>query len=156
MFAPAPLNTAPAEWVLVREIFSEPRNGREGFTLGRLYFSEGDEQVCFTLEDQDRHLEDGNGKMYGRTAIPTGRYELTMYNSPKHGRVPLFHGVDGYSYVEIHKANHAEELLGCVAVGAWRTLDGVSGCAGVLADIVAEMGKARIAAKKVFITVKRA
>ncbi len=157
MFAPHPMDPTPAEWKLVREVYGEPRNGREGYTLGRLYFKADGEQVCFTVEDQDRHIEDDPlAKQYGKTAIPTGRYELKLYDSPKHGKVPLFHDIPGYSYVEIHKANHAEELLGCIAVGAWRTIDGVSGCAGVLAEIVAEMGRARIAGRKVFITVERA
>jgi len=87
--------------------------------------------------------------------MPTGRYELTLYNSPKHGTVPLFNDVPGFSYCEMHKANHAEELLGCVAVGDERTSDGVRDCTPALARIVAEMRAAKIDGRKVFCTISR-
>lgn len=91
-------------------------------TPGLLVFD--NEIVCFTLEDLDRGLtsemslkEIREIKVYGQTAIPYGRYGLVWYNSPKHGRVPLLKNVKGFSYVEIHAANWATQLLGCIAPG---------------------------------------
>ena len=144
----------PVEYLIVRDTF-HAADEHEGYALGQLFHVGDSERVCYTLEDQDRHLEDGNGKVYGKSAMPTGRYELVLYNSPKHGNVPLFRNVPGFSYCEIHKANHAEELLGCVAVGDERTSDGVCNCGPALARIVAEMYQAQIEQRQVFCTISR-
>ena len=143
----------PVEFFIVRDTFETGADNREGFALGQMYLET--ELVCQTVEDEDRHMEDGNGKLYGKTAMPTGRYELELYNSPKHGWVPLFKNVPGFTFTEIHKANHAEELLGCVAVGTRRTDMGVENCAPALALIVAEMRQAKIEDRKVFCTIRR-
>lgn len=137
---------------LIRDTFEVEKDGREGFTLGVLY--EGTRKICFTLEDQDRKLEEGNGKVYGKSAIPLGEYELELYNSPKHGMVPLLKNVPGFKYVEIHKANKAEELLGCIAVGAIRLPTGVQMCATPLQEIVELMLKAK-GKEKVVLEIKR-
>lgn len=51
-------------------------------------------------------------------AIPVGTYRITLYDSPKHGpNTPLLNGVPGRTLIEIHPANWAHELLGCLAPG---------------------------------------
>jgi len=82
------------------------------------------EIICHSLEDIDRDLcmsmtvkEIMSKKIYGQTAIPYGRYKMKWYDSPKHGRVPLLLGVKGFSFVEIHIANWATQLQGCIAPG---------------------------------------
>lgn len=82
----------------------------------------GSEFICHSLEDVDRDLnsdmaiiEIANRKVFGKTAIPYGRYEFEWYLSPRHGWVPLLMDVPGFSMIEIHAANSAEELLGCQA-----------------------------------------
>ena len=84
---------------------------------------------CWTLEDRSRRLASSmslsdilRDKVYGETAIPTGRFKLELYNSPKHGPDTLqLVDVPGFSNSQIHAANRAEELLGCIAVGNDRT-----------------------------------
>lgn len=125
----------------------------EGFCLGKVYC--GDDYLGETLEDEDRRLEEGNEKIYGRTAMPLGRHELVLYDSPKHGLVPLFVGVPQFSYTEFHGANHASQLLGCIAVGENRTADGVSSCKPVLQQIIAIMQQARDEGRKCFCTISR-
>ncbi len=57
--------------------------------------------------------------------IPTGRYALRLYNSPRWGKnVPLLVGVKGRSQIEIHPSNYAIRpsdghclLEGCIALG---------------------------------------
>lgn len=156
MFSPGdPFKSA--EFKIVREVLMPARNGREGYSLGRFYFNAGqDDPKIFTIEDEDRYLEEGHAKIYSTSAIPLGRYELELYNSPKFGWVPLFKDVPGFSYIEIHGANNAEQLLGCIAVGEHRTIDGVAGCRGVLALIVATMRAAKAGGRKVFCTIERA
>lgn len=144
----------PLELRIVRRVLTPETESEEGFSLGRLF--NGETPVCYTVEDQDRRLEEGNGKLYGRTAMPLGRYELVLYNSPKHGTVPLFKGVPGFTYTEIHKANWAKELLGCVGVGMSPTATGVANCPPALRAVVELMREAQIAERRVFCTIERA
>ena len=90
--------------------------------IGDLYFGE-------TLEDKDRFLETGGVKVHGSTAIPRGRYRISMYDSPKHGcRIPLIHDVPDFTAIEIHGGNTEIDTLGCILLGITRTSTGISGC----------------------------
>lgn len=95
-------------------------------------FTHLEEFLCYSLEDIDRGLHDQmtvkeirDRKIYGITAIPVGRYRMVWYDSPKHGRVPLLKNVKGFSYIEIHPANWAHQLLGCIAPGLSRGTNSV-------------------------------
>lgn len=146
------------EWFLVRDKFMEPRNGREGFTLGEIRYGNFDSQrVCYTVEDQDRRLEEGNGKVYGKSAIPTGRFRLTIYQSPRRGDTCiLLNNVPAFSGVEIHAANHAEELLGCISAGTSRTLDGVGNSRIALSGLITELRRLTMQEVAVYLNVMRA
>lgn len=105
------------------------------YTIGRLYID--GVQFCNTLEDTDRGLtqnmsleEIKNKKIYGKTAIPTGTYEITLnVVSPKYSkspfmqqyangaRVPRLLKVPGYEGVLIHTGNTAADSAGCILVG---------------------------------------
>ena len=51
-------------------------------------------------------------------AIPSGRYEVTLYPSPHFGRpMPLLKDVPGRNMIEIHFGNYPEESDGCILVG---------------------------------------
>lgn len=64
-----------------------------------------------------------------RSCVPLGTYELIPYDSPKHGPTWCLHNPalniysgpvipeGGRAYCEIHSANWADQLLGCIAVG---------------------------------------
>lgn len=159
IFAPPPMPPFPpsAEWFLVRDKFMEPRNGREGFTLGELRYGVFDSaRICYTVEDQDRHLEDGNGKIYGKSAIPIGRYRLSIYQSPSRGDICIaVDAVPGFKHIQIHAANHAEELLGCVACGTERLLDGVRNCKPALTWLIAELRRQTLKGASVYLNVTR-
>lgn len=144
----------PLEIEIVREVFGPPLGLREGFTLGRI-FVDG-VFYGYTVEDQDRYLEVGGTKVFGKTAMPAGRYLITLYNSPKHGLVPLFNDVPQFSYTEIHRANTAEELQGCVAVGKARTATGVANCAAVLQRLVDAIQIAEDEGRACYCTIRRA
>ena len=143
----------PLVFLVLRDVCSVGCKASEGFSLGRIYADSS--YIGFTLEDEDRRLEEGNEKVYGRTAIPLGRYKMSLYQSPKHGLVPLLHDVPGFTYIEIHKANEADELLGCIAVGRDRTEVGVRNCAPILNRIVAMMEQAADEGRDVFCVVDR-
>jgi hypothetical protein len=72
---------------------------------------------CFTLERPEDDPE--------HPPIPTGRYEVTRYQSPHFGKdVLLLHDVPGRDSIEIHTGNTAKDSHGCILVG--QTLGGSS------------------------------
>lgn len=93
------------------------------YTIGHLYIN-GD-YYCDVLEDVDRGLSNDMSeeeikkiKVYGKTAIPTGRYKVEVTYSPKFKRhLPILLNVKGFSGIRIHSGNTAEDTLGCLLVG---------------------------------------
>lgn len=103
------------------------------YTIGKLYID--GKLFSDTLEDCDRGLtqdmpleEIQAKKVYGKTAIPTGTYEIDMNTvSPKFkdrswakpfgGKLPRLVNVPGYEGVLLHPFNQASESLGCIAPG---------------------------------------
>jgi len=74
------------------------------------------EHLCVTLEDTVRAE-----KIHGRTAIPAGRYRITMETSPRFGPNTLtVNNVPGFVGVRIHAGNTEEDTEGCPLVGMVR------------------------------------
>lgn len=106
---------------------------KDTYTIGRLYIN--GEYFCDTLEDTDRGLsaaipvdELKKMKVYGRTAIPTGIYRVSLrtvsekfrnkaWARPYGGRLPRLLDVPAYEGVLIHVGNTPEDTLGCILVG---------------------------------------
>lgn len=85
-----------------------------GCTIGRLLIDGRFE--CFTLEDGIRR-----SKVDGLTAIPAGRYPVTVTHSPRFKRrLPLLAKVPSFSGVRIHPGNSAADTAGCILVGQTR------------------------------------
>ena len=85
------------------------------YTIGRLYVD--GEYFCDTLEDRVRNLRK-EAKVAGETAIPDGRYKVTITMSPRFGRLlPLLHDVPQFTGVRIHAGNTAKDTQGCILVG---------------------------------------
>ena len=103
------------------------------YSIGNLYV-EG-VWLCNTLEDTDRNLYQGMSKewiaekkIYGETAIPYGRYKITMkVQSPKYankkqyekckGFIPRLLNVPCWDGVLVHIGNYPQDTLGCILVG---------------------------------------
>ena len=114
--------------ILVRRIAKRPT-----YTIGRMYID--GKYVCDTLEDTDRGLKQSMSleeikkkKIYGKTAIPTGTYKVTMdvvspkfknrtWAKPYGGKLPRLLDVPGYEGVLIHPGNAANETYGCILPG---------------------------------------
>lgn len=109
---------------------------RETYTIGHLYID--GRYFCDTIEDKDRGLRQDMQpsviratKRKGVTAIPTGRYRVTLdVESPKFsqkkydktygfcgGYLPRLINVPGFDGVLIHVGNTARDTEGCLLVG---------------------------------------
>ena len=106
---------------------------RDDYTIGRLYID--GEYFCDTLEDTDRGLSQQRSlawnkrqKVAGRTAIPTGRYQVTLgVRSPRFGGrkqyefcggcLPRLLSVPAFEGVLIHIGNYPRDTDGCILVG---------------------------------------
>lgn len=116
------------------ELRLERRWRKDTYTIGRLYID--GEYFCNTLEDKDRGLKQSDNptlikqkKVYGETAIPTGKYNIrTDIVSPKYagapwykklngGKMPRLESVPGFEGILIHPGNTAVDTLGCILVG---------------------------------------
>lgn len=73
---------------------------------------------CFVLEPTCRKQEGV------KLAIPAGKYELALYDSPKNRRsVPLLKEVPGHSFVEIHIGNAPKDTEDCLLPGRLKEPD---------------------------------
>jgi hypothetical protein len=90
-----------------------------GATIGELL--ESGKFLAFTLEDEIREIPGvpvGNWKIKGVTAIPAGRYRVTMEHSPRFGPNTLtINAVPGFTGVRIHGGNRHEDSEGCPLLG---------------------------------------
>jgi hypothetical protein len=72
--------------------------------------------IGWGLEDVVRSAK--SKKVWGQTAIPTGRYQCVITWSPKFKRkMPLLLGVPGYEAIRIHWGNDENASEGCLLVG---------------------------------------
>lgn len=104
---------------LIRDTF------KDGVTLGKLYIDGKFE--CETLEDTDRRLEDPkNKKIYGKSAIPCGTYNVIVNRSARFKTLmPLIMNVPRFEGIRIHAGNTAEDTEGCILLGTARRGDRV-------------------------------
>ena len=110
---------------LIRE-GENPKHNFGQLYIDGIYFGE-------TLEDEDRFLEsDPTAKVQDQTAIPRGRYLVTLSLSKRFGKImPEVHDVPGFSGVRIHGGNTEANTSGCPLLGSVRTKDGIANCKGV-------------------------
>ncbi len=94
-------------------------------TIGTLYIDNVKETNI--LEDVDRGLKQSDPlsyiithKQYGKTAIPTGRYQVIISQSVRFKRfLPEIINVPGYLGIRIHPGNDAADTDGCLLPGTY-------------------------------------
>lgn len=89
------------------------------------------------------------------TAIPCGRWRITVHNSRHNGRVIAVHCVPGFKGVEILKERSRDIMPGAIIVGEHRHLAGVSMSVLSHNRLVAYVADKERAGHRVFLNVTR-
>ena len=121
-------------------------------TIGELLIN--DKHLCDTLEDRVR--PEGE-KVYGKTAIPEGTYEVKLTHSPRFKKIlPEILNVPNFSGIRIHTGNSSKDTEGCILVGTWdgEKEDWVGNSRIAFDELMALLEKATNNKGKVTITVK--
>jgi hypothetical protein len=119
-------------------------------TIGDLYV-DGVRQ-CYTLEDVVR--PDGV-KVYGETAIPSGRYRVLVTYSNRFKRdLPLLVGVPNFEGIRIHTGNTDADTYGCILVGMEKHGDTITHSAVAFAPLFTDIRDAIGKGEEVWIEVK--
>ena len=88
-------------------------------TFGQWFI--GDAVECYTLEDTVREKPGqpvASWKIKGTTAIPSGRYRLTLEKSRRFGDDTItVNNVLGFDLVRVHSVETVEDTDGCIGVG---------------------------------------
>lgn len=143
---------------------------KNDYTIGKLFV--GGEYFCDTLEDKvrdynrDGDLDDRNEhKVYGETAIPYGRYEVTLkVQSPKYrqrssytwcsGYLPRLLDVPNFDGILIHGGNSAEDSCGCLLVGENKIKGRLVNSMATLNSLYAILKSADAKGEKIWITIE--
>ena len=141
------------ELILKRDTFTEIS------TIGSLSIDGKFE--CYILEDKDRGLIDTMSiaeivgtKIYGKTAIPYGRYEIdwTMSNRFK-VMMPILKNVKGYEGIRIHKGNSEIDSLGCLLCGTKKASNRITESTAATNKLYTKIAEAKKQGIKIYITI---
>lgn len=110
------------------------------YTIGHIYIN--GEYICDSIEDTDRCLDSSmdvdyikQKKVYAKTAIPTGIYNITLnVVSPKfakkayykafcQGKLPRILNVKGFDGILMHRGSTEKDSAGCIILG-YNTIKG--------------------------------
>jgi hypothetical protein len=143
------------ELYLKRETFTEES------TIGKLNIDGQFE--CFILEDKDRGLvstmtiqEITARKVFGKTCIPYGRYEIDWTMSARFKKMmPILLDTPGYTGIRIHVGNSEKDSLGCLLPGKKRANNMVTESTAATNLLYSKIQTAKSRGEKVFITIAK-
>lgn len=151
------------------ELLVKRRYKGSAYTIGSLYVNGVYE--CDTLEDPDRGLtsemsleEIKSKKIYGNTAIPTGKYSVSMsvvsprfkdrsWAKPYSGKIPRLLDVKGYEGVLIHVGNKATDTSGCILVGENKIKGQVLNSTACFMELMTQLLKAHLKGEPITIEI---
>jgi hypothetical protein len=136
-------------------LISEP--SINGATLGALYADHV--FVCWTLEDAVREkpgVPPSVWKIFGQTAIPSGRYRVSVTWSAKFQRLlPELHNVPGFVGIRIHSGNTPADTEGCILVGLLRAGAAIQNSRDALTRLQPQIAAAIDRGEEVWIDIER-
>lgn len=104
---------------------------------------------CYVIEDVERET-----KVFGKTAIPKGTYEVVITMSNRFKKLlPLLLNVPNYEGVRVHTGNTALDTEGCLILGQTRSVDFVGGSKLAMSAFMPKLTNA-LKNGKVFITIE--
>lgn len=139
------------------------------YTIGSLYVNGS--YFCDTLEDTDRGINSSMNlveitkkKIYGKTAIPKGTYNVDMttvspkfknrsWAKPYGGKVPRLLSVPGFDGVLIHPGNTASDTSGCILVGKNTIVGRVTDSTVTFHNLIKKLLEARTKGEDISITI---
>lgn len=130
------------------------------YTIGKMYID--GEYFCDTLEDTDRGLtqimtlsEIKEVKEYGRTAIPTGRYQVAYTYSQRFKKhLPLLLNVPAFEGVRIHSGNTHNDTEGCILLGENKAVGKVLNSRKTMDEFLRILKPAIEACEDIWITIR--
>lgn len=143
------------ELKLKREVFTD------NSSIGSLYVDGVFE--CYILEDRDRGLSDtmslekiAGTKVYGKTCIPYGRYEVDWTMSARFKKMmPILLNVKGYVGIRIHAGNTEIDSLGCLLCGRLKLNDRISESTLATNRLYKKIEAAKKQGQRIFITIEK-
>jgi len=143
------------ELQLKRETFTEQS------TIGTLTIDGVFE--CFILEDRDRGLNDTltleqilKVKVYGKTAIPYGRYEVDWTMSARFKKMmPILLNVIGWSGIRIHSGNSELDSLGCLLCGTRKKSNMITESTLATRNLYVKIENAKKQGQRIYINIVR-
>ena len=104
---------------------------------------------CYVIEDIERET-----KVFGKTAIPKGTYEVVITMSNRFKKpLPLLLNVPNYEGVRIHTGNTSLDTEGCLILGQTRSIDFVGQSKLAMSTFMPKLTQA-LKKGKVFITIE--
>lgn len=139
------------------------------YTIGKL--SINGKYFCDTLEDKVRDLnkngkfDNGEKKVPGATAIPYGRYEVTLkVRSPRYSKIKTWNDFCGgymprllkvldFEGILIHAGNDSSHTDGCVLVGRNTVVGKLTDSVATFKKLYPILKEASDRGEKIFITI---
>ena len=87
------------------------------YTEGEMFNKDLNERICDTLEDRVR-LDQGEQKVYGKTSIPRGTYDIEIRYSPKFKMDTVWvKDVPQFKWILLHWGRTEKQSHGCILCG---------------------------------------
>lgn len=152
------------------DILLKRRYKGTSYTIGSLFID--GKYECDTIEDTDRAISNEMNeseillkKVYGKTAIPYGKYEITLDTvSPKfkgrswakfcNGKLPRLLNVKGFDGILIHVGNTEKDSLGCIIVGENKIKGQVINSTVTFKNLYLKLYKTKLTGEKLYLAIK--
>jgi hypothetical protein len=128
------------------------------YTIGTMFID--GMRYCDTLEPPNRDVnrngkfDNGENKIYGKTCIPFGTYDIVLRYSPRFKRIlPRLVNVPSFDGILIHRGNTKNDTAGCILVGENKVKGKVINSTGYEIELIARCKAALSAGETITIEI---